>query len=99
MTKIYGHSVVNSLRLSDAYIYISKLTIIGSDDGLFPKQHRPIIWNNAGILLIGSLNNLQWKHNLNLYIFIHKNAFENVFCEMLAILSQPQYVNSNGKNP
>ena len=25
--------------------------------------------------------------------FIHENAFENVVCEMAAILSRPQYVN------
>ena len=29
----------------------------------------------------------------NSYIFIKENAFENVFCEMVAIFPQPQYVN------
>ena len=29
----------------------------------------------------------------NSHIFIQENAFENVVCEMAAILSQPQYVN------
>ena len=38
---------VNSLRLSKC---ISKLTIIGSDDGLSPGQRQA--WTNAGILLI-----------------------------------------------
>ena len=28
--------------------------------------------------------------SLNSYIFIQENAFENVVCEMLAILFQPQ---------
>ena len=44
----------NSLRPSDAYMR-SKLTIIGSDNGLSPARRQAIIWTNAGILLIGSL--------------------------------------------
>ena len=32
---------------------VSKLTIIGSDNGLSPGQHQAIIWTIAGILLIG----------------------------------------------
>ena len=37
-------------------------------------------------------NNLQWNLNRNLYIFIQKNAFENVVWKMAAILSRPQWV-------
>ena len=37
---------------------------------------------------------LQWNFNQNWYIFIEENAFENAVCEMAAMLSQPQYVNS-----
>ena len=37
------------------HISISKLTIIGSDNGLAPGRHQAIIWTNAGILLIGPL--------------------------------------------
>ena len=36
-------------------MYVSRLTIIGSDDGLSPGRHQVIIWTNAGILLIGPL--------------------------------------------
>ena len=43
----------NSLRPSDAYKCIGKLTIIGSDNCLSPGRRQPIIWTNAGILLIG----------------------------------------------
>ena len=32
---------------------VSKLTIIGSNDGLSPGRHQAIIWTNAGISLIG----------------------------------------------
>ena len=34
---------------------VSKLTIIGSDNGLLPGRHQAIIWTNAGILLIRTL--------------------------------------------
>ena len=36
-------------------ICITRLTTIGSDNGLSPGQHQAIIWTNAGILLIGAL--------------------------------------------
>ena len=35
------------------HIYISKVTIIGSDNGLAPEERQVIIWTNAGLLLIG----------------------------------------------
>ena len=34
---------------------VSKLTIIGSDNGLSPDRRQAIIWTNAGVLLIGPL--------------------------------------------
>ena len=34
------------------HICVSKLTIIGSDNGLSPGRRRAIIWTNAGILFI-----------------------------------------------
>ena len=34
------------------HIYVSNLTIIGSDNGLSPGRRQAIIWTNAGILLI-----------------------------------------------
>ena len=37
------------------HIYISKITIIDSDNGLLPGRRQAIIWTNAGILLIGPL--------------------------------------------
>ena len=37
------------------HICVSKLTIIGSDDGLSPGRRQAITWTNDGILLIGSL--------------------------------------------
>ena len=37
------------------HICVSKLTIIGSDNGLSPGRRQAIIWTNAGILLIRAL--------------------------------------------
>ena len=37
------------------HICVSKLTSIGSDNGLSPGQHQAIIWTNAAILLIRTL--------------------------------------------
>ena len=37
------------------HICVDKLTIIGSDNGLSPGRRQPIIWTNAGILLIEPL--------------------------------------------
>ena len=37
------------------HICVGNLTIIGSDNGLSPGRRQAIIWNNAGLLLIGPL--------------------------------------------
>ena len=37
------------------HICVSKLAIIGSDNGLSPERRQAITWTNAGILLIGPL--------------------------------------------
>ena len=37
------------------HIYVHNLNIISSDNGLSPGQRQPIIWTNAGILLIQPL--------------------------------------------
>ena len=52
---VHAGNKVNSLRLSDSYICVGKLTIIGSDNGLLPQRRQAIIWTNTGILLIGPL--------------------------------------------
>ena len=73
------------------HICVSKLFIIGSDNGLSPGRHQTITWTNAGILLIQDL----FQGNLlkrNSYIFIRENPFENVLYEMAVILFQPQCV-------
>ena len=37
------------------HIYVGKLTIIGSDNGLLPGGRQAVIWTNAGISLIRTL--------------------------------------------
>ena len=75
------------------HICASKLTIIGSDDGLLPGRRQAIIWTNDGILLIRTFRTqYQWHRKRNSYIFIQENAFQNVVRKMAAILSRPQCV-------
>ena len=71
------------------HICVSKLIIIGLDNGLLPSHRQTIIWTNAGILLIWPFRNkIQWNINRDIYIFIQENEFQYVACEMLTILSQ-----------
>ena len=47
--------LLNSLRPTDAYMRLTKLTIIGSDNGLSYGRRQAIIWTSGWMLLIGSL--------------------------------------------
>ena len=58
---------------------ISKVTIIGSDNGLSPPRDQAIIWTNAGILLIGPLG-INCKEML---IEIHAFPFKKMHLKML----------------
>ena len=83
---------VNALRPSD--MCVGNLTIIASDNGLSPGRCQSITWSNADLLSIRPLGtNFNEILIGNMEIFICKNAFENVICEMAANLSQPQWVN------
>ena len=88
------HDCVISLRLSDAYVCISKLT----DHHWFrqwfvtwpvPSHYLNQCWN---IVNYTRKNKLQWNFNRNQYIFVQENAFENAEWKMAAILSWPLYV-------
>ena len=53
------------------HICVSKLFIIGSDNGLSPDRRQAIIWTNAGLLLIGT-----WGTNFSeILIQIHAFSF------------------------
>ena len=76
------------------HLSISKLTIIGSDNGLSPGWRQSHYLNQCWNIVNCTLRNkLQWNLNLNPNIFMEKIMFQNVVCEM-SILSQPQCVNS-----
>ena len=60
------------------HIGVSKLSIIGSDNGLSPDRRQAIIWTNAGILLIETLGT-----NFNeILIEIHTFSFKNIHLKM-----------------
>ena len=77
-------------------ICVSKLTIIGSDNGLSPDWRQAIIWTNDGILLNGSLGT-----NFNgILIEIRTFSFKKMCLKlpsgkMVDILSRHQCVNSS----
>ena len=71
---------------------VSKLSIIGSDDGLSPGRRLTIIWTNDDMWLIGPL-----ESNFNdIFVEIYKFSFQNVVWKMATILSRPQRVNRIG---
>ena len=51
------------------HICVSKITIIGSDNGLSPGRRQAIIWTNAGILLIEPLGTNFSAFLIEIYIF------------------------------
>ena len=60
------------------HLCISKLSIIGSDNGLSPGRRQAIIWTNAGILLIGTRGT-----NFNeISIKIHEFSFKKIHLKM-----------------
>ena len=76
------------------HICVSKLTIIGSDNGLAPGRRQTIIWTNDGILLIGPIG----TNFSEILIIIQTFSFEKMhlkissakwrpFCHGLNVLS------------
>ena len=51
------------------HICVTKLTTIGSDNGLSPGRHPAIIWTDAGILLIGPLGTNFSENLIEIYTF------------------------------
>ena len=76
------------------HIYVSKLTIIGSDNGLSPDRRQAIIWTNAGLLLIGPLGTNFSEILIEILTFSFKNirfkmssAKRRPFCLGLNVLN------------
>ena len=67
------------------HICVGKLTIIVSDNGLSPARRQAIIWNNAGILLIGPLGT-----NVNeILIGIQTFSFKKMHVKMASAKWRP----------
>ena len=71
------------------YICVSKLTIIGSDNGLLPDCHQAIIWTNAGILLIRTTGT-----NSEILSEIHTASLKKMRWKMLSVKWQ-QFVSAS----
>ena len=85
---------VNTLRPSDAYMrqwsnhhWFRELLVAWSAPNHYLNQCWDIVNWTLG-------NKLQWNLNRNLNVFIQENVFEIVVWKMAAILSRPQWVNS-----
>ena len=80
------------------HICVSKLTIIGSDNGLSPGRRQAIIWNNAWILLIRTLDASFSEILSQIHIFSFKKIHLKMssgkrrpFCLGLNVLIKPEY--------
>ena len=67
------------------HIWVRKVTIIGSDNGLSPGQHQAIIVTNAGILLIELSGTNFSEIVIKIYIF----SFKKMYLKMLSGKWQP----------
>ena len=79
------------------HICVSKLTIIGSDNGLAPVRRQAIIWTNAGILYIGPKGTNFSEILIEILTFSFKklrlkvsSAKRRPFCLGLNVLTQLQ---------
>ena len=66
-------------------IYVNKLTIIGSDNGLASGRRQALIWTNVGILLIGPLG----TNFSEILIKIHTFSFKKMRLKMLSVKRRP----------
>ena len=67
------------------HICVGNLTIIGSDNGLSPGRRQAIVWNNAGILLIGPLE----TNFSEILIGIRKFSFTKMHLKMSSAKWRP----------
>ena len=80
------------------HICISKLTIIGSDNGLAPGRHQAIIWTNAGILLVQTLGTKFSEILSEIHIFSFKKMNVKTFVKWWQwpqCVKKPRYMRKN----
>ena len=95
LSKLRWHGLMKSflLKYEDClthwgrvtHICVSKLTIIGSDNGLSSGRRQAIIWTNAGILLIGPLG----TNFSEISIEIHTSPFKKMHLKMSSAKRRP----------
>ena len=91
VTTVLGHGLTHWGRVT--HKYVSKLNIIGSDNGLSPGWRQAIIFTNAGILLIQNAGTNFREILSEIHTFsLRENAFENIVYEIAAIFSRPRCV-------
>ena len=73
------------------HICVSKLTIIGSDNGVSPGRRQAIIWTNAGILLIGSFGTNSSEISIAIYTF----SFKEMHFKMSSAIWRPSCLDLN----
>ena len=73
------------------HICVSKLTNIGSDNGLAPTRRQAIIWTNVGILLIGPLGTNFSEISIEIHIF----SFKKIDLKMSSGNWQPSCLSLN----
>ena len=73
------------------HICVSKLTIIGADNGLSPGRHQAIIWTNAGILLIRTSG----TNFSEISSEIHTFSFKKIHSKMSSAKWHPFYLGLN----
>ena len=73
------------------HICVTKLTIIGSDNGLPPGRRQAIIWTNAGILLIGALGTNVSEILIKIYTF----SLKKMHLKMLSGKRRPSCLGLN----
>ena len=73
------------------HICISKLIIIGSDNGLLPGRCHAIIWTNVGVLLIGPLG----TNFSEMLIEIEAFSFKKIHLKMSSGKWRPSSLNLN----
>ena len=91
---LFGHIYVSdSLTYwgQVTHIYVGKLTIIGSDNGLWPERRQAIIWTNAGILLIWPLRTNFNEILIEIYIY----SFKQMHLKMSSGNWRPFYLGLN----
>ena len=69
----------------ETHIYVSKLSIIGWDNGLLPGRRQAIISTNAGILLIRTL----WTNFSEILSEIHAFSFKKMHLKVSSAKWQP----------